>query len=119
MDKKCPIYRIVRFAGKRWTILIITELYKGRAKWKRYSRIKDKLPGITPKMMSARLKELEKEDLLKKRVDARKFPIKSEYRLTDSGEDFISIIKSMKSWGLKWKVKNEHCENTDCKYCEM
>ena len=119
MDKKCPIYRIVGFVGKKWTLLILTELYKGRKKWKRYSHIKKRLPGITPKMLSARLRELNAEDLIRKRVDSTSFPVKSEYRLTRGGEDFIRVIKGMKDWGLKWKVKNEHCETVNCKYCEL
>ncbi len=119
MDKKCPIYKTVGFIGKRWTMLIVAELHKGKDKWKRYSHIKSRLPDITPKILSARLKELEKEGLIKRRVDARSFPIKSEYCLTGSGEDFVKIIKDMKQWALKWNVKNEHCENVNCKYCEL
>ena len=47
------------------------------------------------------------------------FPIKSEYSLTPKGDDFIGIIKNMKKWALKWKLKNEHCETVNCKYCEL
>ena len=83
MDKKCPIYQVMGFAGKRWTILVLIEIYKGRKEWKRYSRIKEKLQTITPKMLSARLKELEKEGMLKKRIDSKEFPIKTEYKLTE------------------------------------
>ncbi len=119
MDKKCPIYSVANFIGKRWTLLIICELYKGGAKWKRYSQIKKKLPEMTPKMLSSRLKEMQKEGLIKKRVDASSFPIKSEYSLTDKGLDFIKVVMGMKEWALKWEVKNEHCESVDCKECEL
>jgi DNA-binding HxlR family transcriptional regulator len=119
MDRKCPVYRVLEFIGKRWTLLIILELYKGRARWKRYARIKERLPDITPKILSARLRELEREKLIRRRVDAGAFPIKSEYSLTRSGEDLLNIIRGMKEWGLKWKVKNEHCKNTNCKYCRL
>jgi DNA-binding HxlR family transcriptional regulator len=119
MQENCPIYHVVSFVGKRWTVLVMCELNKGRKKWKRYSDIKRKLPKMTPKMLSARFKELQAEGLLKHRVDAKTFPIKSEYKLTDKGEDFIKVIMDMKKWALKWKVRNEHCETVNCKYCDL
>lgn len=118
MDKRCPIYQTASFIGKRWTLLILTELYKGRAKWKRYNQIKSRLPEITPKILSARLRELEGEGMITKRVDSRVFPIKSNYCLTKKGEDFIGVIYSMKRWALRWKLKSVHCENVNCKYCK-
>lgn len=119
MKKTCPIYHVAGFIGKRWTLLILTELHKGRKKWKRYSEIKRKLPEITPKMLSARLKEMGREGLLKRRLDASSFPVKSEYRLTPKGEDFIGIVRYMRDWALKWKVRNAFCETVDCEDCEI
>ncbi len=119
MDKKCPIYQIMGFLGKRWTILILVELYRGRKKWKRYSEIKNSLQEMTPKILSSRFRELEREGMIKKRIDARRFPIKAEYSLAGKGEEFVDIMKRIKTWGLKWKVRNEHCEKVDCKECEI
>lgn len=119
MDKNCPIYHFANFMGKRWTILILTELCKGRSRWKRYSYLKGKLMEITPKVLSERLKELEKNKLVKKRIDASRFPVKSEYSLSEKGDDLVNIIREIKTWGLKWEVKNEHCEKVDCKECEI
>ncbi len=119
MDRKCPIYRVAGFLGKQWTLLILIELYKGKPKWKRFTRLKEKVPGITPKILSARLKELVRQGMVKKRVDAKTFPVKSRYSLTECGEDFIAVIKKMRSWALKWKVKNEYCETVNCRYCKM
>jgi DNA-binding HxlR family transcriptional regulator len=119
MQEDCSVYRVADIVGKRWTILILLELYKGRQRWKRYSHIKSRLPGITPKMLSERLKELERDGMLDKRVDARMFPVKSEYRLTPSGSDFIGIIGGIKAWSLKWKSKNRKCRETGCRDCEL
>ncbi|MEA2038134.1 MAG: helix-turn-helix domain-containing protein [Nanoarchaeota archaeon] len=119
MEKDCTIYKTASFIGKRWTLLILLELYKGPSKTKRYSEIKRKLPEITPKIFSARLKELEKERLIKKKIDASKFPVKCEYTLTNSGEDFIKIIQDIKKWSLKWKIKNIECEKANCKDCDL
>ena len=119
MDDDCTIYKTANFIGKRWTLLILLELYKGEFKWKRYSNLKNGLKEITPKILSTRLKELEKERLIEKRVDSSKVPIKCEYSLTKSGEDFIRIIHDMKQWALKWRIKNIICEKSNCKDCEL
>lgn len=119
MEKDCTIFRTANFIGKRWTLLILLELHKGDSKWSRYSEIKNGLEEITPKILSARLKELEKEGLIVKKIDTGEFPIKCEYSLTESGNDFIKIIKDIKRWALKFKVKNVICEKSDCRECEL
>jgi DNA-binding HxlR family transcriptional regulator len=118
MNENCTVNRTSKYIGKRWMFPLLIELHKGRAKWKRYSHLKRKVPDITPKVLSQRLRELEDVKMLKRKVNTSAFPIKSEYCLTPSGEDFIPIIKQMKRWALKWNIKNEHCEKTDCRDCE-
>jgi len=119
MDKNCAVFSASNLIGKRWTIVIVLELFKGENKWKRYNQIKSKLPQITSKMLSARLKELEKAGILTKRVDSSVVPIKSEYSLTKRGEEFIDIIRLIKVWSLKSGDKNNGCKGKDCKNCEF
>ena len=119
MDNECTVYKAVDIIGKKWTVLILLELYKGNLKTRRYSELKKRLPGITPKILSVRLKELENEKLITKKIDATHFPIKCEYTLTPSSSDFVDIIKDIKKWGLKWKVNNKVCKSIDCKKCKL
>jgi len=119
MKKECSVREVVNFLGKRWTLLLLLELYKGKSGWKRFSQIKKNLDNITSKILSIRLKELKRENLIEKRANIEEFPIKSEYRLTKAGKDFIVIIKNIKRWSLTWKKKNKTCEETDCKNCEF
>ncbi len=119
MKEECGVRKSVNFLGKKWTLLILLELYKGKLKWKRFSQVKKSLDNITPKILSIRLKELEREKLVEKRVNVSEFPIKSEYKLTRAGEDFINVIKNIKKWSLKWKRKDRLCEETNCKDCEF
>lgn len=119
MADNCAIFNAADIIGKRWTILIILELHKGDIRWKRYSEIKRQITDITPKMLSARLKELEDEGIIKKNIDSSQFPVKCEYRLTKAGEDFIEITKSIKQWSLKWSGKSKHCKETDCSECML
>jgi len=116
MNEKCHIYRALNFVGKRWTLLILLELYKGNSKWKRYSELKNTLLDITPKILSSRLNELREEGLIEKRVDSDKMPISSNYSLTKKGLDFVLVIKEIKKWSLKWDTIQD-CKSDDCKTC--
>ncbi len=119
MNKTCTIYRSYDIIGKKWSLLVLFELYRHNVTEKRYSQIKRALPDITPKLLSLRLKELEKQGLITKKIDAKTFPVKSIYALTPAGIEFIDIIKSLKKWSLKWHVKSAHCTSTDCRYCDV
>ncbi|NMC58791.1 MAG: helix-turn-helix transcriptional regulator [Candidatus Methanofastidiosa archaeon] len=114
----CTIYKTLDILGKRWTLLILLELYKGEKAQKRFNELKNRLGNITPKILSLRLSELENEGLIQKNIDNSKIPIKCEYSLTESGEDFIHIIQEIKEWGLKWKFDNPKCAGTYCKQCQ-
>jgi DNA-binding HxlR family transcriptional regulator len=70
-------------------------------------------------VLSARLKELEKEGLVENRVDGSSYPVKSEYILTQSGLEIIDIVKGMKRWALKWKISNIECGCQDCSECVL
>ena len=119
MDENCTVYQTVDFISKKWTLLILLEIYKGIEGKRRYSEIKNRLPEITPKVLSTRLKELEKENIITKHIDTSSFPVKCEYNLTKAGIDFISIIKDIKGWALRWRIKNEICQQLDCKNCAL
>ncbi len=119
MDENCTVYKTLDYISKKWSLLILLEIYKGVNSRKRYSEIKNKIPEITPKILSSRLKELEKEGFITKHIDTSNFPVKSEYALTKIGLDFIGIIKDIKNWSLRWKIHNKVCEQLDCKNCDL
>lgn len=118
MDEDCTIYQTMDFVGKRWTLLILLELYKCGNK-KRYSVLKKSLLDISPKILSSRLKELEEYKLIRKEMDASSVPIKCYYSLTKEGDDFIAIIKRIKKWAIKWKHSNKVCKATNCQNCTL
>jgi len=119
MQESCTVSQTVRYLSKRWTLLIILELYKGVGYTRRFSELRDALPGITPKVLSERLKELEEEEIIVRKVDATAFPVRTEYTLTESGLEIIGIIRDIKRWALKWKIENITCGNQDCKECVL
>ncbi len=117
--KDCTVYKTVDIIGKKWSMYILFELHKGEKGEKGFNELKRKLKDITPKTLSARLKELEEQGLVQKIIDDSVLPVRCEYSLTASGEEFISIIRDIKAWGLKWKFGNKVCENSVCRLCEL
>lgn len=119
MQEGCTVNLTVKYIARKWTLLILLELYKGEGHTRRFTELKNCLFGITQKVLSARLRELEKEGLVVNRVDSTLFPVKSEYILTESGLEIIDIVKNMKQWALKWKITNIKCECQDCQQCVL
>jgi len=119
MDDACTINLTVRYLTKKWTLLIILELYKGEKHTRRFSELMEALGGITQKILSERLKELEAEGIVTKKVDAATFPVRSEYTLTKSGLELVGVIRGIKVWALKWKIDNVPCGKQDCSACVL
>ncbi len=79
------------------------------------------LEASPPRILSARLIELEREGLIVKQTDDSSLPAVSRYYLTESGgEEFIKVIQEIKKWGgSKWKFSNNECDRSVCKYCDL
>jgi DNA-binding HxlR family transcriptional regulator len=85
--------------------------YKGRILWilrdgfLRYGELNRAVVGITPKMLTQTLKELEADELITRKVYLE-VPPKVEYSLTDTGKELIPFISQMRSWGEKQMSAN-------------
>jgi DNA-binding HxlR family transcriptional regulator len=119
MNEDCTVYKTIDLIAKRWSMVILLEIHRAGGGPKRFTEIKTGLCDITPKVLSQRLKELEKAELITKEVDASQVPIKAEYNLTEMGFELIGVIKEFKCWALKWKVDNKVCEHLDCSECNL
>lgn len=113
----CPIKETLRLLGKRWTILIIKEIYFSKSKKMGFMELKRALEGISTKMLSERLKEMAASKLLFRREDPSFAPPRVNYTLTDKGKDACQIISSLKEYGLKWGDGEFDCGDTDCELC--
>jgi DNA-binding HxlR family transcriptional regulator len=119
MDKSCTVNRTVKYLTKKWTLLVILEIYKGPDHTRRFSELMGALGDITQKVLSERLRELEAEGIVQKKVDATTFPVKSEYTLTESGLALMDVIRGIKRWALTYKIDNIPCGSQDCKVCVL
>ena len=100
------VYCAVDYAFQR-----IGGKYKGRILWLlrdgclRYGELNRAVVGITPKMLTQTLKELEADELITRKVYLE-VPPKVEYSLTDTGKELIPFISLMRSWGEKQIAAN-------------
>lgn len=95
----CPKYeRLSAFLGKRWTTLILRVLLEGEF---RFSEIMETVPGLSSRLLTERLKEMEEMGLVLREV-RNEYPIKVEYTLTEKGKDLEPIIKEMQSYADQW-----------------
>jgi DNA-binding HxlR family transcriptional regulator len=69
----------------------------------RYKELKDIMPGITERMLTISLKELEKDGLIQKKTHTE-FPRRIEYSLTESGRSMESMLCAISEWGFSNKM---------------
>ena len=96
---KCPIKTSLGVLGKKWTMLIIRDI--GVYKITRFNRLLESIKGITPRVLSMRLKELEKKGDIE-RVEERSSPMIVQWRLTEKGKDTLPILMQLVAFGSKW-----------------
>lgn len=94
----CPIARTVTLIGDRWTPLLVRDLAPG---CRRFSELQRSLDGISPKTLSDRLRRLEDAGIVTRSCFAE-MPPRVEYRLTDKGHALLSVIESMREFGVTW-----------------
>ena len=96
----CSLYHhAIELIGKRWTGAILLVLMDGPL---HFSEIRDLVPDISDRLLSERLKELESESIVERRViDGA--PVRVEYSLTEKGAALEPVVRSLKSWAHEWR----------------
>ena len=95
----CPRYtKAVEIIGRRWTGGILRALMTGRT---RFNEIASTVPGLSDRLLSERLKELEAEGIIARTVTPST-PVRIDYTLTEMGEGLIPIVCSVAQWAETW-----------------
>jgi DNA-binding HxlR family transcriptional regulator len=94
--KSCPIETTFRIIGKRWTVLIIRDILIGNTQ---FNRFVENIRGISPKVLTERLRELERLGIIRRRI-VSKYPLRVEYSLTDMGKGFEPVLLSAASFSM-------------------
>lgn len=96
----CPVTETARIIGKKWYLIILHELTRRPMG---FNELKRAVRGISAKVLSENLSELENHGLLTRTVYSES-PIRVEYALTDKGRELDGIFVSMRVWGERWAI---------------
>ncbi len=106
----CPTHKLLDILGKKWTLVILQELYSNKGIG--FNLLLRKFSHITPKVLSHRLRDLEEEGLIKKQINNGKIRT-TEYGLTKKGEEFKIITDSLRAWNAKYFDEKLKCNKIE------
>ena len=98
----CPVEYTASMIANKWKILILRDLEEGT---KRYNELTRSVVGISAKVLTENLRELESDGIIGRKVYPE-VPPKVEYYLTDKGNELRPILDLMREFGNKYKDKN-------------
>lgn len=99
----CPVEYTASIIGNKWKIIILRDLLVGT---KRYNELTRSVVGISAKVLTENLRELEKDGIVKRKV----YPVvppKVEYSLTNKGLELKEVLDCMRAFGEKYKSNKE------------
>lgn len=96
----CPVATTVYLIGNKWKLLILRELISTDAA--RFGQLKKNVDGISQKVLTQNLRELENNKIIKRKIYAE-VPPRVEYSLTDIGKTLVPVMDSLAKWGIEYK----------------
>jgi DNA-binding HxlR family transcriptional regulator len=99
VERICPrFHKAIELIGKKWNGAIIRALMRGP---RRFSEILDSVPRLHDRVLSERLRELETEGVIQRRVYPE-IPVRIEYELTAKGRDLEKVVGEFHRWADRW-----------------
>lgn len=102
---ECHSDKIWNILGKTWALLILKKLSEKDVT--RFNEIKKAIPRMSNTVLSERLRDLETEGLIVKKIYAE-IPVRVEYSLTKQARHLGKILEQLDIWVLKWKGKSQY-----------
>jgi DNA-binding HxlR family transcriptional regulator len=94
----CPVQATSNTIAGKWKVLIVWHLSFGT---RRFAEIRDLLPGVSEKVLTAQLRELERDGIIR-RLISDSIPPRVDYMLSDAGNELIPVMEAMCNWGTKF-----------------
>lgn len=115
-EPTCPLTQALAVIGGKWKPLII---YRLSGSNKRFGQLDAIIPGISRKVLTTQLKELQRDKLIERKAYAET-PPRVEYSLTNKGQELLPILNSIGSWGMylveEYKAESSRNNSKD-NYC--
>lgn len=115
--KKCHVSELIDLMGKKWTFSLMQEISANGDKG--FNFIFNRMGKISPKLLSQRLREMEELNLIEKKIISEKMPVRTTYRLTKKGKEFMELMYSVQKFGIKYGKSSENCGKKMCADCEF
>lgn len=96
----CPVETTLTLIGDKWKVLILRDLLPGT---KRFGELKKSIGGVSQKVLTAQLRDMEESGLVSRKVYAE-VPPRVEYSLTELGQSLKPILDFMWNWGEGYKA---------------
>jgi DNA-binding HxlR family transcriptional regulator len=94
--KDCPVALTMDVIGERWTVLLLRDLLLHGPR--RFQDFQESLAGVAPNTLSARLKDMEANNLIERRLYSE-HPPRLEDQLTERGRSLGPVLKALRDWG--------------------
>lgn len=99
---RCPINHTFKLVGKKFTMLIIRNMiHRDHNRFNQFLQIEE----INAKILSARLKEMENDGLIERKVYTGR-PVRVEYKITEKGRALEPILDQMSAFSMKYCAKD-------------
>lgn len=95
----CPVETTLMLIGDKWKVLILRDLRSGT---KRFGELKKSVTGISQKVLTSNLRDMERNGILTREIFPE-VPPRVEYTLTDLGHSMMPILDAMAQWGTEYK----------------
>ena len=98
----CPVETTLTMISDKWKVLILRDLLTGT---KRFGELKKSLTGVSQKVLTSKLREMEENGLVERKAYPE-VPPRVEYSLTPLGRSLQPIMDAMRAWGEQYKQQN-------------
>jgi DNA-binding HxlR family transcriptional regulator len=96
----CDVFhRSIELIGRRWSGAIVSVMIKGAS---RFCELREAIPGISDRLLTERLKELEEAGIVTREVAATR-PLQVSYHLTEKGRALGPVVDAISTWGHDWE----------------
>lgn len=114
-EEGCSVESTLQLISGRWkSVLLYHLIFEGEH---RYNELQKKIPGITRRMLSLQLKDLENDGLIERHVIQEK-PLMVSYHITDYGHSLKPVIQMLHQWGNTFNQLNSGTLEEECLTCK-